>query len=156
MQTLVDSLDVCPGEEERAHCEADIERASDRLLRKVDDFARFWAHVESQVDLADREIKRLQARRRGFAGLLERLKNYAVHVMQFHGLKRLHGDTTHLTLRHNPPAVEILDEAQVPAEYKTIQTTVACDKLAIKRAIDTGITVPGAELRPGTVSLLRR
>jgi len=156
LQALTDSLDLCQSAEERAACEADIERAVAAQIKKVDDFARFLTHLEAQAELADREIERLRTRRRRFTGLQERLQQYAVRVMQSANLKQLDGDTARLSLRHNPPAVEITDEARVPPEYKTIQQTIACDKRAIKRAIDTGEQVPGAELRPGTVSLLRR
>jgi len=156
LQAWVDTLDLCQTPEERAACEAEIERMVVAQIRKVDDFARFLAHLESQTELAEREIERLRARRRRFTALQERLQQYAVRVMQSADLKYLEGDTARLSLRHNPPAVEITDEARVPAEFKTIQQTIACDKRAIKRAIDSGDEVPGAELRPGTVSLLRR
>jgi len=156
LQALTDSLDLCQTPEERAACEADIERAVAAQIRKVDDFSHFLTHLESQAEVADREIERLRTRRRRFTGLQERLQYYAVRVMQTQNLKHIDGDTTRLTLRHNPPAVEITDESLVPAEFKTIQQTIACDKRAIKSAIDAGEEVPGAHLRPGTVSLLRR
>src|SRR4029434_1632303 len=135
---LLDSYDLCETEEQRAECNAEIERTVDAQMRKVDSFCRFLAHLESQAELAEKEIKRLKTREAVFANLQERLKQYAVFTMQKNGLRTLEGDTSKLTLRTNQPAVEIDNEEAVPGKFKTIRQTIAVDKRGIKKAIDGG------------------
>lgn len=155
LAALMDSIDLCETEEARAECDAEICRTIEAEIRKVDDFCRFRAHLQSQEGLADKEIERLKARKTGFAKLAERLDQYAIRVMQSMNLKKLDGNTSRLTLRTNQPALEVTNEELVPAQYKTIEQIVHVDKMAIKRAIGSGEEVPGAHLREPSVSLIR-
>lgn len=155
LSALLDSLDLCETSEQIAECEADIERTALALVHKVDDFSQFLAHLQSQQVLATQEIERLKSRRQYLLRTQDRLEQYAIRVMQQQGIRKLDGDTSRLSIRNNPPAVEITDEAQVPVAYKIVHTTVTCDKRAIKGAIDHGIEVPGATLHVG-ISLVRR
>jgi hypothetical protein len=155
LMALRDTIDLCETDEQRAECEAEIERTADALMRKIDSFSHFLGHLESQIDLAEKEIKRLKAREMAFANLKERLNQYAIYTMQRNGLRTLEGDTAKLTLRTNQPAVEIDDVQVLPAEYKTIRQEIVPDKRAIKAAIAGGEAVPGARLKEPTVSLIR-
>lgn len=156
LAALVDSLDMCETDELRAQCEAEIQRTVQQQVQKVDDFHRFLVHLESQIELAGKEIDRLKARRDHMDAMIERLKDYAVRVMSEQNLTRLEGDTVTFSLRQNPPAVEITDEAAVPAVYKTVVQTVKVDKRAIGKELKAGRDVPGADLRFGSVSLVRK
>lgn len=156
LEALMNSLELCETPEQRAQCEAEIEQAVATQVKKVDDFCRFLAHLESQENLATCEIERLKTRKQSINRMLQRLEAYAVRVMENANLKKIDGDTSRLSLRQNPPAVEITDESLVPAEFKTITPHVSIDKRAIKKAIDGGRDVPGADLRFGTTSLIRR
>lgn len=154
--TLFDSYDMCETEEQRAECQAEIQRTIDAQIRKVDDFCRFLSHLESQTELADKEIKRLKAREAALANLQERLEKYAIYTMQSHNLRKLEGDTATLTLRTNQPGVDIDNEESLPAKFKTIKQEIAIDRRGIKKAIDAGEDVPGAHLREPSVSLIRK
>ncbi len=153
---LLDTRDLCESAEQKAECEAEIERYVDAQIRKVDSFCRFLAHLESQVDLAEKEIKRIKAREATFANLQERLEQYAIYTLQQMGLRKLEGDTATLLLRVNAPGVEIDNAEAVPAQFKTIKQEVQIDKRGIKKAIDSGEDVPGARLKQPTVTLLRK
>src|SRR5215831_20293294 len=98
---LENSLDTCETAEQRAECEAQIARASDALLHKVDDFSRFLAHLDSQDQLAKQEIERLKTRQQVFQRTQKRLEEYAVNVMQQLNLKKLDGDFSQLRLQQN-------------------------------------------------------
>lgn len=153
--TLLDTYDLCPTDEARAECEAEIRRVVEQQIRKVDDFCRFLAHLESQADFAACEIERLKERKTAFENLGERLEQYAIRIMQSLNLRRLDGNTSRLLLRHNAPGVEIDNQELVPARYKTVRQEISVDKRAIKRAIDGGEDVPGAHLREPSTSLIR-
>jgi len=152
---LSDSYDLCDTDEARAECKAEIERAIIQQLRKVDSFCQFLAHLESQTELAAAEIHRIEARSRQIWRTQKRLEEYAIRTMQTWNLRVLDGDTSQLRLRDNPPAVEIIDEPLIPGEYRHRVETFTIDKRLIKRAIDEGTPVPGAQLRTG-VRLVRK
>jgi hypothetical protein len=154
--SLLDTYDMCQTDEQRAECNAEIERYVDAQIRKVDSFCRFLSHLESQTDLAEKEIKRIKAREAMIANLQERLEKYAIFTMQRNNLRVMEGDTAKLVLRTNSPGVDVDDEAAVPAKFKTIKQEIAIDRRGIKKAIDAGEDVPGAHLREPSVSLLRR
>jgi len=156
LTALIDSLDLCETEELRAQCERDIEQAVALQVKKVDDFCRFCAHLDSQVELAEHEIERLKARKETLTHAAQRLEGYAIRVMQAQNVTRLEGETSKMYLRKNAPAVEIVDQDAVPAEFKTIVQKINIDKRAIKRALDGGGDVPGVDLRYGSVSLIRK
>lgn len=99
--------------------------------------------------------EQMKARRQSYekraAALLERLKT----GLEIAGVQKL--DTPHfaLTIKKNPPSVEVWDERQIPAEYlRTPEPppppAPVPDKVAIKQAIKDGIDVPGALLAQGT------
>jgi hypothetical protein len=98
---------------------------------------------------------------------------------------KLEGRTVTFGIKDCPPSVEIQDEAAVPSDYKAITITmpalkweslldsleleqrasvldavekpkVAVSKTAIKRAIDGGGQVPGADLIVGKKTLIRK
>lgn len=154
--SLLDTYDMCETDEQRAECNAEIERTVDQQIRKVDSFCRFLSHLESQTELAEKEIRRLKARQAVFNNLIERLEKYAIFTMQRMNLRKLEGDTSTLMLRTNSPGVEVDDADVVPARFKTIKQEIAIDKRGVKKAIDDGESVPGVHLRQPSVSLLRK
>ncbi len=115
-------------------------------VRKVDHFARFLNHLDDQVLFAADEIERLQARKKRMAKRLESLKGFALMAMDSLGFDSLDGETATLKIRLNPPAVNVLDENAVPAEFKTIKQTVHIELNNIKAALKAGKEVPGVEL----------
>lgn len=98
---------------------------------------------------------------------------------------KLEGHTVTFSIKDCPPSVEIQDEAAVPSDYKAITITmpalkwealldsldleeraamldavekpkVVVSKMAIKKAIDCGAQVPGADLIIGKKTLVRK
>lgn len=153
--TILDTYDLCETEEQRLECEGDLYRAVEDQVRKVDDFARFLVHLESQAILASQEIERLKVRRNRFLSRAERLEQYAIRIMRSLEVRKLEGRTASLTLRTNQPAVHIDDELAVPTIYLATKIETHPDKRAIKAALDRGETVPGAHLAEPSVSLIR-
>lgn len=156
LEALNDTVDMCQTDEERVACEAEIDRAIEFYLRKVDNVNRFFSHLESQIELAEKEIKRIKALQTGFVNAHARLEQYIIRGMQARNLRKMEGDTSRLTLRENTPALEVDDETAVPEKFKTIIETVKIDKMAVKAAIKSGEDVAGAHLREPTISLIRR
>ena len=118
-------------------------------VRKVDGFARFLTHLDSQSDLAAAEIKRLQDRKRAMDRRGEQLKAYAMRVMEMNGFDRLDGETATLAIRQNPPSVLIHDQNAIPAEFIEVRQETVVDKNRLKAALKAGREIPGAALVQG-------
>jgi hypothetical protein len=73
--------------------------------------------------------------------------------MQAAGIERIACPLFTLAVKKNPPAVEVLDPLQVPAEYWSFpppkQPEPRIDKAAIKAAINAGADVPGCRMVQG-------
>jgi hypothetical protein len=143
---LFDTLDGADSPELRAEIESEINRYLEAEIRKVDGVASYLAHCEAQAGFAAQEIKRLQERKALWEQRFERVKQAAIAAMEECGAKKLEGRSSTLSLRACPPAVEILDEDLVPAEYKTSKTVVSIDKKALKATLEANAEIPGADL----------
>jgi hypothetical protein len=133
-------------EEQRAQAMARLDEIGTALMAKVDRYAGFMAHLESQIALGDAEAKRLADRKRRFQNALDWMEGNALRVMDAHGWKELDGDTTTLAIRHNPPSVVVTNDEILPAEFVRITQKMDPDKVKIKAALKAGEEVPGAHL----------
>lgn len=101
---------------------------------------------------AEEQMKaRRQAIEKRAAALVERLKT----GLEIAGVQKLETPHFALTIKKNPPSVEVWDERQIPPEFMRIPPpppppAPAPDKAAIKDAIKAGKDVPGALLAQGT------
>jgi len=171
----LDSIELTePGSTERVECEAAIQAYLAQLPARVESVAWMLAHLESQAQMAAREIQRLTARKQAFERAIGTLEAYCVRILERlpapkKGPRKLEGETSTLALRSSD-AVVLRDEAKVPAEYKTAcvempapvwEDLVRLDpdvtgkltgqdlkvRLAdVKRAIKAGDSVAGADL----------
>jgi len=140
----------------KVELEEHIARLIASEITKVDGVARMLVHFEEQAELAAKEIKRLQDRKRAFERSYERLESCAKSAMKVAGKTKLEGATSTLTLRKSPTSVFVHNFDQLPAEYFTVKIERWVDKEKVKRALKGGIEVPGAELVENRFHLVRR
>ncbi len=184
LATLVDCVDTVTPEQEAAFLD-DFGRALASAVEKRDRVAQFMSHLESQIDLAKREIGRLSERKASFEASFERLKVYVVRTIEAQGMKKLEGSTVTLALRKCPASVELVDETVVPLDYKTVTLKISArlldqlldavdfdlagqvlasardkdvvvDKATVKAALTAGTDVPGARWAAEKNTLVRR
>jgi hypothetical protein len=102
---------------------------------------------EAEKQMADRR-KAIEKRA---AALVERLKT----GLEIAGVSKLECPHFALTIKKNPPSVEIWDEKQIPAEFMRLPEpppppVATPDKKAIMEALKAGEDVPGAIKAQGT------
>lgn len=137
-------------EEERAALVEALRPILEAQLAKVDRYAEFMAHLESQVELGKKEVARLTSRIKAFESHKQRLEDFAIRTMTAIGKEELAGENHTLKLAKNPPALRINNEAAIPNEFRVIvPQTFEIDKNAIKAALKAKRAVPGAELTVG-------
>jgi len=121
----------------------------EELADKVDAYVRLVRSKESSIKARKVEIKELQDTNKVLANGVVRLKEAAKEASARLGKPKLLGRLHTITVSHKDrPAIEIVDEAMVPDEYKTEVVTISIDKKAIAdHLMATGEIVPGTETR---------
>jgi hypothetical protein len=77
------------------------------------------------------------------------LQDYLCTQMLKAARPKLHFPEFDVSLRTAAPAVFLLNENKIPDQYREIVKAVKFDRNAIKKALQEGEEVPGAELLPG-------
>lgn len=99
--------------------------------------------IESEVDIIDAEIKRLQELKRSRSNAVEKLKSNITEAMELFGVTEVKAPTFKLSFRKSE---SIECDEFVDSNYCTVKTSIAPDKVAIKQAIKEGKDVVGARL----------
>jgi len=126
---------------------------TDELAVKAQGIEYVARGAEAHNLAIDAEIARLQALKAHRCKVAAGLREYLLTNMQRAGIERIDCPMFSISIRHNPPAVEIFDPLSLPAQYMVTPApkppVAAPDKKAIAAAIKTGAEVPGAKLTQG-------
>jgi hypothetical protein len=131
---------------EAAKPEQDTKHAVDRTNAVLD-------ALEAQRASYKAQIAELARRDQRAAGRIEKIEDESIRRMEAQGLKRADGFHHQFEISPKPPAVEIDDEALIPAIFlrkiPPVAASTAPAKAAIKAAIESGVDVPGCHLTQG-------
>ena len=113
--------------------------------RKVENIAKLCLSLESNIAVLKQEEARLQAKRSSMDRKVDWLKDYTLAEMTAIGREKVEGDTFTVSIRTNPPSVQVYHLEDIPLEF--------CDKVPEvwrpdkKRIMDhfkaTGEILPG-------------
>jgi hypothetical protein len=110
-------------------------------------------NFDAEISAIDREIERLQEKKKIRQNKIDSVREYLSHNMQATGISKIECPLFAITLSKPAKQVEITDEAALPDEYVRVKTTVSPDKVALAKALKDGIEVPGAILIDGASRL---
>jgi hypothetical protein len=110
-------------------------------------------NFDAEISAIDREIERLQEKKKIRQNKIDSVRDYLRHNMQATGISKIECPLFAITLSKPAKQVEITDEAALPDEYVKVKTTVSPDKVALAKALKDGIEVPGAILIDGASRL---
>lgn len=113
------------------------------------------ASMQSDEALSDAiaaQIAALSARKSRIDGRGGALKRTLLTILDATGQKKLERPLGTVSRRAGSVSVRIIDEAEVPSQLCTVKTITAPDKTAIRKQIEAGELVPGAELVRGADS----
>ncbi len=128
-----------------------LESLSGDLEVKAKNVAAFARNLEAPAaSIKDAEAQ-MAARRKAMENRAAGLRRYLLAAMQEAGISKIECPQFALTVKTNPPAVEVFDALMVPAEFmkQPEPPPPAPDKTAIKKAITAGREVPGCRLMQG-------
>jgi hypothetical protein len=113
------------------------------LQIKAESYAYAIKSLEGDVSIIDEEIKRLRALKEAKSNAIERMKEAVENAFQIYGITEVKSPTLKLSLRRSE-SVEVINQDQLPDAFVKAKTTSPPDKVAIKDAIKSGLTVEGA------------
>lgn len=126
----------------------------DEIATKAQSLEFIAREAEKYGPMIDMEIERLQALKASRAKVAQGLRDYLKSNMERAGIEKIECPLFKLSIKHNQPAVEIMDTSSIPAEYwrtpEPKPPAPAPDKTAIKKALQSGVDVMGARLVHGT------
>ena len=115
-------------------------------------YVEFMGNLNAQNNRIEEEMKRLQLMKRKNTQLLEFLQKGLVQAVNEFGT--IHTGTYTIGVRQSEECV-IEDTDRVPEKFKTVKMEVQVDKLAVKKAIKSGETVPGAHVQGNQHPIIR-
>lgn len=95
--------------------------------------------------------KQMAERRKAMENRAERIREYLQNCMEMAGVSKIDCPHFALSIKANPPAVEIYEPGLIPAQFmvQPPPPPATPDKAAIKAAIKANEDVPGARLVQG-------
>lgn len=113
---------------------------------KLEACALYLKNLESDAEAIKAEEKALADRRRTIERKAERMMDYVSSCVQDVAGCKFETPRVSLSLRKSK-RVEVFDLGSIPGEYVVRKETIQPDKKAIKDAIGSGYSVPGAVVR---------
>ncbi|EKS26050.1 hypothetical protein HMPREF9310_01281 [Staphylococcus simulans ACS-120-V-Sch1] len=113
---------------------------------KVDNIIGLKRSAEGDVEIIDKEIKRLQTLKKQKLNLADKLKGYLQDMLEVQELDNYRTSKNYVFKKRNAPSKSVTDERLIPDEYWLSQAP----KLNAKQLTDdlkAGKEVPGAELK---------
>lgn len=120
-----------------------LELSQQNLQAKGIDIGYVIKSFDDEIDLYDREIKRLTERKQALKNAQERVKNNLKSAMEEFGIVEIKGQTLKISFRKSE-SVEVDNVDLLDDKFKRVK--VEADKTAIKQAIKSGEQVNGARL----------
>lgn len=132
-----------------------LEGIEGQLQEKAVNVAKFMQNLDATARAIKEAEQQMARRRKAIENRARWIKDYLKNNMEAAGITKIESSWFRLAIQKNPEAVEIIDEASLPDDFKTEVVTVKIDKAAIKQAICDGAEVPGAMLTQGTRLAIR-
>jgi hypothetical protein len=131
--------------------ERELDRIGGEIAHKAESIAGLIRWYQGLADMRKAEAKRMADSVTSFQHQADRLRAYVLQHMVATGHTRIDTGRFTLSVRQNPPRVEIVEAMLVPSEFQRTRVIVEPDKRAIaEHTKQTGEVVPGTEIVRGT------
>ena len=130
---------------------ADTLGAESGLVEKAQSYGFVIRNLEAYEAAVSADANRQMLRAKQAHNRAAAIKQRLLDAMLYTNTQRIEHPQFVISVAKNPTAVEIFDEAQIPADYMNSPPPPAPrpDKTLIKKAIADGFDVPGAKLVQG-------
>jgi len=114
------------------------------LEKKADGLIKYFVNIDTQIEIIDSEIKRLQDLKKSKNNKVDRLKKYIVDNILLLNKTKVETPLGNFSIRKSE-SVEV-DISMLHTKYLKQKIEYSADKIAIKEAIKKGEKVDGATI----------
>ena len=117
------------------------------LQQKSQNIIGYTRNIELTINAMKEEEKRIAEDRKALENKMARFKDYVIEFMERTGITKIETGLGTLSIAKSPVSVEIVNEDEVPSEFKQEVVTVKIDKTKIKNnfketgEIPTGVNI---------------
>lgn len=128
-----------------------LEAISGDLEEKAKAVAMFARNLEASAEAIKQAEKQMADRRKALENKADKVRQYLLDNMLKTGISKIDCPYFSLSVRKNPPAVEIIQQDMIPMEYFDIPPMPApqLNKNRLKDDLKNGVIVDGAKLTQG-------
>lgn len=124
------------------------------LQKKSNTVIAYSKNIELTIKAMKEEETRISTNRKALENRLEQFKKYVKECMEGNGINKIETDLGTLSIAKSPISVEIVNEEEIPDEYKEVIFTTKVDKKKIADAFkSTGELVEGVEIHTDNTNL---
>lgn len=124
------------------------------LQKKSNAVIAYSKNIELTIKAMKEEESRISTNRKALENRLEQFKKYVKECMEGNGINKIETDLGTLSIARSPISVEIVNEEEIPDEYKEVIFTTKVDKKKIADAFkSTGELVEGVEIHTDNTNL---
>lgn len=116
------------------------------LEQKILNIAKYTRKLDADAQAVTDEIERLKRMLNSIKSREDQLYNYLETNMRACGIDRIESPLFKIMFRKCPPRVEVINEDDLPDNFKRIKTDILVDKEKLKEELKHGVVVPGAKL----------
>ena len=124
---------------------SELEELQEARQVKLENIALYIKNLAVEASAIKEEENTLKERRKRLESKCERLEGILINAMKQDGNKKITSPRFEAVLRDNKKT-EIRDASLIPEEFLNVKVEKTPDKTAIKKAIEAGQEVAGAEL----------
>jgi hypothetical protein len=147
--TILDQICDDGGEISQSDIQAwkQLDELHDNMQDKAINVASYIKNLEAEFEQVSKARKNMVEREKGLQKRIDWLSSYLKLNLQKCGIEKITRSPHFvIQLKKCPHSVNIIDEALIPIDYKTIKEILTIDKLKIKDALKNGMEVSGVEL----------
>ena len=124
------------------------------LQKKSNAVIAYSKNIELTIKAMKEEETRISTNRKALENRLEQFKKYVKECMEGNGINKIETDLGTLSIAKSPISIEIVNEEEIPDEYKEVIFTTKVDKKKIADAFkSTGELVEGVEIHTDNTKL---
>ena len=102
------------------------------LQQKSQNIIGYTKNIELTINAMKEEEKRIADNRKALENKISKFKEYVKECMENNGFSKIETELGTLSIAKSPTSVEIVNEEEVPSEFKQEVVTVKIDKTKIK------------------------
>lgn len=128
-----------------------LDECGGALREKVTNIAMLIGNIESTAEAMEKAEKRIAERRKSIENRAKSIRHYVLRNMLAANITKIECELFKISVRTNPPAVIIDDEAAIPIAYLRQPEPPAPkpDKKAILADIKQGVVIDGVRVEQG-------